>query len=43
MDRIAELTHQFSQIESSIREAEVAAHRPSGSVHLLAVSKTKPA
>jgi pyridoxal phosphate enzyme (YggS family) len=43
MDRIAELTHQFSQIESSIREAEVAAHRPSRSVHLLAVSKTKPA
>lgn len=42
MDRIAELTHQFSQIESSIRDAEVAASRSVGSVHLLAVSKTKP-
>jgi len=43
MDRIAELTYQFSLIESSIRDAEVAANRSSGSVHLLAVSKTKPA
>ena len=43
MDRIAELTHHFSQIESSIRHAESAANREHGSVHLLAVSKTKPA
>ncbi len=43
MDRIAELTYQFSLIESSIRDAEVAANRSPGSVHLLAVSKTKPA
>ena len=43
MDRIAELTHHFSQIESAIQHAESAANREHGSVHLLAVSKTKPA
>lgn len=43
MDRIAELTHHFSQIESAIKHAESAANREQGSVHLLAVSKTKPA
>ena len=43
MDRIAELTHHFSQIESAIQHAESAAKREHGSVHLLAVSKTKPA
>ena len=43
MDRIAVLTHHFSQIESAIQHAESAAKREHGSVHLLAVSKTKPA
>ena len=43
MDRIAELTHHFSQIESAIQHAEGVANREHGSVHLLAVSKTKPA
>ena len=43
MDRIAELTHHFSQIESAIQHAEGVANRERGSVHLLAVSKTKPA
>ncbi len=42
MDRIAELTHHFSQIKSAIQHAESAANRECGSVHLLAVSKTKP-
>ena len=43
MDRIAELTHHFSQIKSAIQHAESAANRERSSVHLLAVSKTKPA
>ncbi len=42
MDRIAELTHHFSRIKSAIQHAESAANREHGSVHLLAVSKTKP-
>ncbi|MEC8126586.1 MAG: YggS family pyridoxal phosphate-dependent enzyme [Pseudomonadota bacterium] len=42
MDRIAELTHHFSRIKSAIQRAESAANREHGSVHLLAVSKTKP-
>ena len=43
MDRIAELRHHFSQIKSAIQHAKIAANREHGSVHLLAVSKTKPA